>query len=141
MFQDTFSHSPNTRERGKLKMLLNLLIIVLYHIYKMFGRLPSTTRLKLLGESINWNNNFTKCAVEQVIKNVHNNQTNRHTTTSLTMEVLSTSKFSFVCLPFKAKQDESNIRSLKNTLEKVFTWKYWAKICLQENKTFIKVSN
>lgn len=49
------------------------------------------------------------------MKNGHNEKTNPNTTTSLTTEVSSITKLSLICLPFKEKQGESTIRSLKKT--------------------------
>ena len=45
------------------------------------------------------NNNFPRCVVKQIMKNVHNGQANPNTTTSLTTEEPSTTESSLICLP------------------------------------------
>ena len=107
----------NTWKRGTLKVLINRIYTLCstdYHLKE---------DLRYLEKVFVERNNDPRWLVKQMMKKVLDKQTNRNVPTATTNlpneENHCSIKTSLISLPYKGKQGENVIRSLRNTLDKI----------------------
>ena len=117
IYLNWLSHAPNTWKRGTLKVLINrayTLCSTDYHLKE---------ELRYLEKVFVERNNYPRWLVKQMMKKVLDEQTNRNVpnvTINLPNEDSHRSiKTPLISLPYKGKQGENVIRSLRNTLDKI----------------------
>ena len=81
--------------------------------------------------------NYSRWLVKQIMKKVLNEKTNRNVataTTNLPNQGNHRSIETLKSLPYKGKQSENFIRSLKNTLDEILLQDVDPKFCLHKNQ-------
>ena len=113
IYLNWFSHAPNTWKRGTLQVLINCpytLCLTGYHLKE---------ELHYLEIVFVERNNYPGWLVKQMIKKVLDEQTNKNVPTATAILPIERNhcsiKTSLIGLPYKGKQGENIIRSLRHT--------------------------